>query len=336
METQDGLGQGGVPGCPKRMVFGPCGGVREDLTCEMAPHPCVFVDEPAVAWDLPPAAEAHVPAPPRVLTDLTVRPYDVDSVRDVVGALAGSCDAVLVGEHQNRPDFPPSLMAALVGDSGGRAWITLTCRDRNRVVLEQEAHGLRVADAAGVLCVTGDGRAHGTRPGVTQVFDVDSTRLTSLLSASGLPLAVAEAPSAPPQELRPHRVLAKQRAGASLCLLNHVGSPAGVAAFVAACRAVGVTIPFVAGVAVYTDERSARVLQAFPGLHLDGVQVQRVLDAPDPVTAGIAAAVAEARALLEVDGVEGVNLSGLASDRGERYAAEVKAEVGRALQEVAA
>ena len=35
--------------------------------------------------------------------------------------------------------------------------------------------------------------------------------------------------------------------------------------------------------------------------------------APDPVAAGIAAAVAEARALLAVDGVAGVNLSGLAS-----------------------
>ena len=60
-----------------------------------------------------------------------------------------------------------------------------------------------------------------------------------------------------------------------------------------------------AGVAVYTDERSARVLQAFPGLHLDGATVERVLRAPDPVAAGIAAAVAEARALLAVPGVVG-------------------------------
>ena len=73
------------------------------------------------------------------------------------------------------------------------------------------------------------------------------------------------------------------------------------------------TLPLVAGVAVYTDERSAAVLQRFPGLHLDPTQVAAVLRAPDPVAAGIAAAVAEARALLAVDGVVGVNLSGLAS-----------------------
>ena len=42
-----------------------------------------------------------------------------------------------------------------------------------------------------------------------------------------------------------------------------------MAAFVAAAREAGATLPFVAGVAVYTDERSARVLQRFPGLQLD-------------------------------------------------------------------
>jgi hypothetical protein len=52
-----------------------------------------------------------------------------------------------------------------------------------------------------------------------------------------------------------------------------------------------------------------------------------VLAAPDPRAAGIDAAVAEARALLAVPGVVGVNLSGLASAAGWRAGAEVKAEV---------
>jgi 5,10-methylenetetrahydrofolate reductase len=168
---------------------------------------------------------------------------------------------------------------------------------------------------------------------VTQVFDVDGTRLASLLAGSGLPVAVAEAPDAAPRELRPHRVLAKQQAGAQLCVLNHAGTPQRVAAFVSAARALGVTLPFLAAVAVYTDERSARVLQSFPGLHLDPARVDRVLTAPDPVRAGVQAAVDEAGTLLSIDGVVGVNLSGLASARGERYAAQVKAEVGRAVLE---
>ena len=135
--------------------------------------------------------------------------------------------------------------------------------------------------------------------------------------------------------LRPARVADKQRAGAQLCVLNHVRAPAQVADFVAAARAAGATLPFVAAVAVYTDERSARVLQRFPGLHLDGEVVERVLAAPDPREAGIAAAVEEARALLAVPGVAGVNLSGAGSSRDEDDGAAIKAAVAERLREAA-
>ena len=323
--------------CPKRMTYGPCGGVREDLRCEMAAFTCVFADlEMPVPWPGPEAPP--VPAIPLlttarsrpvVLTDLTVRPFDTGSIAAVTAELAASCDAVLVGEHQDRPDFPPTLMTRLVREAGGAPWITLTCRERNQVALE-EVCGLRTAGAAGVLCVTGDGRARGVRPGVTQVFDLDSTRLAALAAAAGLAVAVAEAPEARPRDLRALRLLEKQRAGAHLAVLNHVAAPSHLAAFAAAARAAGCMLPLVPGVAVYTDERSAAVLD-LPGLRLDRHEVAAVLAAPDPVAAGIATAVREARALLAVDGVVGVNLSGLASDRGEVFAAQVKAEVARAV-----
>jgi methylenetetrahydrofolate reductase (NADPH) len=320
------------------MEYGPCGGVREDLSCEMAPMVCPFTgsSEP-ISWVGPPSPGVR-PVPlleqagdrPLVLTDFTVTPFDAGSIAAVAGTLAGSCDAMLVGEHHNRPDFPPTLMAQLIRDAGGAAWITLTCRDRNRVVLEQELAGLAYAGVAGVLCVTGDGRAHGVRPGVTQVFDIDSTRLVSLAADAGLTCAVAESPDAPPRAVRPGRLRQKQNAGAQLCLLNHVGSVERLAEFAAEARASGVTIPLVAGVAVYTDERSAAVLN-LPGLHLDTDEVTAVLAAPDPVQAGIAAAIERGRELLAVDGVVGVNLSGLGSGRGELFGAEIKAAVGREI-----
>ena len=58
-------------------------------------------------------------------------------------------------------------MAGLLGSLGVAAWITLTCRDRNRVVLEQELSSLRHVGIDGVLCVTGDARASGVRPEAT-------------------------------------------------------------------------------------------------------------------------------------------------------------------------
>jgi 5,10-methylenetetrahydrofolate reductase len=332
----------GHPGCPKRMVFGPCGGVRDDGRCELADHPCVFLDAPLPRWTVP-APPAPDPRPgslldrarngPVVLTDLTVRPFDPASVGRVARVLAPVSDGLLVGEHQNRPDLPPVMLAAQVQDAGGRPWTTLACRDRNRLVLEQELGGLAALGVDGVLCVTGDGRGPGAHPGVTSVFDLDGTRLTALATAAGLTAAVAESPEAPPRALRPERVAVKERAGAGLCVLNHVGTPALLARFVAGARAAGATVPFLASVAVYTDERSARVLQRFPGLHLDEDAVRRVLGAPDPVAAGIAAAVAEARAVLAVPGVVGVNLSGLAADGDEAAAAAVKAEVAAQVRE---
>ncbi|MGI8695664.1 MAG: methylenetetrahydrofolate reductase C-terminal domain-containing protein, partial [Mycobacteriales bacterium] len=129
-----------MPGCPKRMVFGPCGGVRLDGSCEMRAERCVFDD--VVPW--PRRAMPLTPpvAAPLVLTDFSSPPLDRDALRRVAAILAPSCDAVLVGDHQDTLDFPPSLLASLLLEAGAVPWPTLTCRDRNRVVLEQELHGL--------------------------------------------------------------------------------------------------------------------------------------------------------------------------------------------------
>jgi 5,10-methylenetetrahydrofolate reductase len=331
-------------GCPKRMVFGPCGGVRDDERCELTEYRCVFLGQPLVPWPGPPVEPAAPPADgllaraaagPVVLTDLSFAPFDTGSLRRAVAVLAPVSDGLLVGEHANRPDLPPGMIAAEVLGAGGRPWMTLACRDRNRVVLEQELAGLAALGVDGVLCVTGDGRGPGVRPGVTQVFDLDGPRLAALAAGLGLAVAVPESPEAPPVELRPARVAQKQRAGAQLCVLNHVSDPARVATFAATARAAGASLPLVAGVAVYTDEPSARVLQRFPGLHLDDAVVERVLTAPDPRAAGIEVAVAEARALLAVPGVVGVNLSGMGSGRGEDDGAQVKAAVAGQLREAA-
>lgn len=316
-------------GCPKRMVVGPCGGVRPDGCCEVvATQQCAFGD--VVSWPET-VAPAPLPRVPLVLTDFTSEPYSVPDLERIAGILRPACDAVLVGEHQNRPDFPPTLYATLLMDAGLRPWITLACRDRNRVVLEQELVGLRQVGVDAVLCVTGDARGYDVRPDVTQVFDLDGPRLAALAASLGIAAAVPETPTAPPTAGRPRRLLQKQRAGASVAVLNYA-PPEAVRTFVDAARREGVTLPVLAAVAVYTDARSAAVLDALPGLALDRSTVEAVLTDRDPVQAGIAAAVAEADTLLAIDGVAGVNLSGLASERGYEFAAGVKAEVGRLVR----
>jgi methylenetetrahydrofolate reductase (NADPH) len=319
-------------GCPKRMEFGPCGGVRPDGQCEMRPGDCVFPE--AVLWSEPDVAVSRE-NPPAVLTDFSCMPFDPADVERVAAILAPSCDAVLVGEHQNRPDFPPTLMSRMLLDSGVTPWITLSCRDRNRIVLEQELRGLALLGVRTVFCVTGDGRGYDVRPDVTQTFDLDGPRLVALSASLGMTAAVPETPTAPPVAARPVRLVQKQRAGASFAVLNHVTDPGSVQRFVAAAKAAGLTIPVLAAVAVFTDAASAAVLGGLPGLELDPEVVNRVLAAPNPIEAGIDAAVAEARALLEIDGVAGVNISGSASSGGTRLGAEIKAEVGARIRAAA-
>jgi methylenetetrahydrofolate reductase (NADPH) len=315
--------------CPKHMVMGPCGGVRADGTCEVLPHPCVF-PEP-VPWAEPVAA-VPLRTVPLILADFSSEPFSVPGLRTVAAALAPSCDAVLAGEHQNRPDFPPVLLASMLREAGARPWMTLACRDRNRIILEQELIGLRQLDVDAVLCVTGDARAYDVRPDVTQVFDLDGPRLAALAASVGMAAVVPETPAAPPRHLRPFRLAQKQRAGASAAVLNH-DSVASVTAFMAAAAPAGVTIPVIAAVAVFTDEPSAAVLSGLPGLEIDPAVVRDVLDAPDPVAAGVAVAAREARALLRIPGVAGVNISGLASARGYAFAARVKAELAARIRE---
>jgi methylenetetrahydrofolate reductase (NADPH) len=320
---------GVLPACPKHMLMGPCGGVRADGGCEVGPGLCTF-GVPAAWADPVPAVPLHTV--PLILTDFSSEPYSPATHAAVAGTLAPVSDALLVGEHQNRPDFPPALLASILQQAGARPWITLSCRDRNRVVLEQELQGLRQLGVDAVLCVTGDARAYDIRPEATQVFDLDGPRLAALAAATGVSAAVPETPAAPPRDLRAYRLAQKQRAGAAVAVLNH-DSVASVRRFVAAAAAAGVTIPVIAAVTIFTDQRSAAVLSGLPGLELDPAEVRAVLDDPDPVAAGITAAARQARALLSIPGVAGVNISGLASDRGYTFAAQVKAELARQIRE---
>ena len=80
-----------IANCPKRMEFGPCGGVRPDGQCEMRSGNCVFAD--VVPWAGPEVAADPVRAP-SILTDFSCASFDPADVAATAATLAGTCDAV--------------------------------------------------------------------------------------------------------------------------------------------------------------------------------------------------------------------------------------------------
>ncbi len=248
-------------------------------------------------------------------------------VRPYVGAV----DALLLGEHQDRSDLPSLLSVGVVADEGLKPWVTISCRDRNRAVIEADLHGYAELEVFAVHCVTGDARAPYLRPDITQVFDLDSVRLTDLVARRGLSPSVAETPLAPPVAARPARTATKCVAGAQYCFVNHSGGPEPVRRFVAAALAAGAHVGFIPCVAVITDPDVAHMLAALPGVVIDPEQVRAITVAPDPVEAGIAAAVASAQAMLAIPGVVGVNLSGPGTADPSRRA-QTMTEVAKGLR----
>jgi len=266
---------------------------------------------------------------PLVLADLPTAPLSRAALLRSADLLADGVDAVLIGDHPGaRVQFPPSYRALLLRYRGVAVWAGLNCRDRNRVALEGELAALVDAGAAAVHCVTGDHTAVGHRPDAAPVFDLDATRLAALARAAGLLVSVAESPCAPPAARRPARLAEKVRAGAQVCVVNHAGGRAAVAEFVAA----GPDIPYIACVPVVLGPAQARLLAAFPGLVLPPGFLDRILEARDPVVAGIDAAVRLAEELLDVPGVRGVDLGAVPVKGDEDATCRALATVGRALR----
>ncbi|NEM91434.1 methylenetetrahydrofolate reductase C-terminal domain-containing protein [Galbitalea soli] len=345
--------------CPKSMEYGPCGGVEFDGTCEVSPHPCVFLDVATVRWhgiapaeitervtsDQDVVARAPFPAAdpvppvipsaggermreliatrPIVVADFPARALDAASIAECGAILSGRVDAVLAGDAGSaRVQFPPAYRASLILAAGLTPWTGFNCRDRNRVAMEGELAALAHAGVGAVHCVTGDHTLTGSRPDAVPVFDLDSTEAASLARAAGHLVSVGESPATPPVGRRADRLLQKAAAGAEVCFVNHAGGVQPVREFIARAHDIGVTLDYIACIPIVVDRASAELLRSFTSLALPPGYLERILGAADPFEEGIAAAVELAHGMLALDSVAGVNLSGGAGAGREAWFAE--------------
>ena len=317
--------------CPKHMRHGPCGGVQTNGSCEVPGVVCPF---PGGAGPVPWTGSYIAGATPRlppVLVDFRPDPTRPDEAQEASALLASVGTGALVGDHLDDPTpHPPSTVAALFAPRLPVV-ATVACRGRSLAELQAEVGAVWEAGVLAVHCVTGDHPRSRLHLALDPVFGADSIELTAWAAGRGISVSVAESPAAPPAAWRPVRVGEKVRAGAGVVILNHAGSIERLIDFVDACRALGVTVPFVAPVPVITDHGSAASLRRFPGLVLPPGLLDAVLGAADPAAAGIGAAIDFGRRVLGSGRFAAVNLSGSAAGGGLQERARVMAAVAGEL-----
>ena len=292
---------------------------------------------------------------PVVVADLPAAPLSAASIRSSAAALAGAADACLLGDHGGaRVQFPPSYRARLLAEEGVSAWVGVNCRDRNRVAIEGEIAACVDAGVVALHCVTGDHTALGHRADAPGVFDLDSVGVVELAAAAaaragGAFCSVAHAPAAPPAQWRLPRLLAKIDAGANAVFVDHCGGPGPVADAVGRLRAAGFAGLVLVCVPVVTSAASAAVVASFARGRLPAGYLERItggaglagsavsaVEAAEIELAGIAEGAELAERMLEIPGVDGVNLSGGAPLGGEVALAAAMAEIARRVLGVAA
>lgn len=304
-------------GCPKDMLYGPCGGVRSGGECEVDARRCPFLDLDVAAP--PPLAPLPLVLPtPTIIVDVRApRNWtgDATALWDRTAEQLHGCVALL-GEHVDNPALQddagvlPANRVIEILTSGGVATIaTITGRDRDLESARATIREYRDAGALAIHCVTGD---HPASIGIDRPahFGTEAIELVAASVEEGVAATVGEAPASPGPRVQ--RVRAKESAGASLCILNHSGDTADLIAFADACRALGSRLPLIAPIPMIGDKQAAFCLATFPGLVLPHGYIADIIDAVDPAEQGCTAARRMAAALADSGLFAGINLSGSA------------------------
>ena len=310
------------------MTYGPCGDVGDDGSCEVptqagGPSRCGFLDvaprlDASLRLDAsrqrPDASRQRKASPgsrPFIMSELPEDANSSTDIRRVARRLAGSVDAVLFGDaNWMRVRLPPSYRARLVQDEGLGAWPGLNARDRNRVALESELLALADIGVAGVHCVTGNHTYSGNRPDAMPVFDLDSTRLTSLAARVGLRVSVAASPHTPPVAMRPMRTADKAAAGASVCMIDQPSSPAEVSAFIDSTRSLGAdSMTYLAVISVVLGRDDFDRWRQYPNARIPVGWTEAIANANDVGETGRSLALSLSRGLLAIPGLTGVLLA---------------------------
>ncbi|HEY5526086.1 MAG TPA: methylenetetrahydrofolate reductase, partial [Candidatus Anoxymicrobiaceae bacterium] len=107
---------------------------------------------------------------------------DIEEVIENVDLMKDKVHAMNITDNQSSVMRYPSLATALIIlERGGEPNLQVTCRDRNRMSLENEMLFAYTRGVRSVLCLTGDSVPTGDHKECKSVFDLESVQLLNMI-----------------------------------------------------------------------------------------------------------------------------------------------------------
>jgi methylenetetrahydrofolate reductase (NADPH) len=262
---------------------------------------------------------------------------DASAHLERVKPLVGVMDAVHISDNSlASPHMCGLALAALIERMGLETILHMTCRDRNRLMLQADVLGAAALGIKNVLCLTGDHPAIGDHPQAKPVFDLDAVSFIDLVRhmrdrsvlASGRALAApprifiggGAEPTAPPLDARPHRLAQKVAAGLDFAVTQVVFDMALLTRFMTRVRDLGLDrqIYILVSVGALGSPSMARGMNAnTPGVVVPDHVIRRLEQAPlgQRRAEGVKICVEQILQLKEMPGVAGIDIMDVDPER---------------------
>ena len=337
--------------CPKDMVYGPCGGVSLSGTCEVDRSklctwhdhidkiPAELIEALPDKYDKPMQSGSRFEQVLRsgeFAVSCELNPHDsadATAIVEYAKTIAPYIDAGHISDNSLASPHMCGLAVAALVQEFIDPILHMTCRDRNRLMLQADLLGAHALGTKNILCITGDHPRLGDHANAKPVFDLDAIRWIEtavnlrnqsafldgerrLATPPHVFIGGAAAPSAPPLALRPHRLARKLTAGADFIVTQLVFDMQMLRDFMAGVRALGLDkkTHILVGVGALNSPGMARAInKGTPGVVIPPELIKRLAGVPQHKrkAEGIKICVEQIEELKEMPGISGIDIMDL-------------------------
>jgi methylenetetrahydrofolate reductase (NADPH) len=265
-----------------------------------------------------------------VTTAEVTPPVSTDRAELLAKALPmrGLADGVNVTDGAGARAHMSSIAAAyILQENGIEPIMQFTCRDRNRIAIQNDLLGAAALDLRNLLVLRGDDPKQGDQPDAKPVFDLETKTLlqtaVSIRDKGELPhgrkvtgnpnyfLGAAEAPTDPKPDWQPTGLKTKIEAGAQFAQTQFCMDIGVVRRYMQRLHEAGIPDDFyiIIGIAPMKTAKSGRWMKKnLFGTIIPDEMIDRMERAADPLKEGQKICIEYMQELAEVPGVAGVHI----------------------------